>query len=153
MCLAYAMPVEQLSEALAAAAEQVLDTMFFVTVIAQTESAPEEALTVCACLEFRGEPSGSFGINVQESAARVIASNFLGEEPETVSPEQVSEVVRELANMFCGAVLTQIHGDNLFELTSPELQDPERALAAAAQGTSRTFDLGEGLLQAYLQVN
>jgi CheY-specific phosphatase CheX len=153
MYLAYAIPVEQLSEALASAAEQVLETMFFMTVISHSESAPDAPLPVCACLEFRGEPSGSFGINVSEYAARVIASNFLGDEPESLAPPQIAEVICELANMICGAVLTRVHGENLFELTSPEMQDPERALAAAARATSRTFDLGDGLLQVYLKVN
>lgn len=151
--MAYAIPVEERSEAMAAAVEQVLDTMFFMTVVSHSESAPETVLPVCACLEFRGEPSGSFGINLSESAARVIASNFLGEEPETISFAQISEVICELSNMICGAVLTRVHGANLFELTSPELQDPERALAAAAAATSRTFDLGDGLIQTYLRVN
>ncbi len=151
--MAYAIAVDQLSEALAAAAEQVLDTMFFMTVIAGSESAPDGVLPVCACLEFRGEPSGSFGINLSEGAARVIAANFLGEEPEALSQAQIGEVICELANMICGAVLTRVHGASLFELTSPELQDAERALAAGRRATSRTFDLGDGLIQAYLQVN
>ena len=151
--MAYAIPVDQLSEALGAEAEQVLETMFFMTVVSQSESAPEAGLPVCACLEFRGEPSGSFGINLSEPAARVLASNFLGDEPESLSPEQIHEVICELANIVCGAVLTKVHGDNLFELTSPELQDPARAAAAATVSISRTLDVGDGLIQAYLQVN
>ena len=153
MCLAYAIPVEQVAQALAAAAEQVLDTMFFTTVISHSERAPEAALPVCACLEFRGEPSGSFGVNMSECAARVVAANFLGDEPDALSGAQVGEVICELANMICGAVLTQIHGENLFELTSPERQDPEWALAAAVRATGRTFDIGDGLIQAYLRIN
>ena len=70
-----------------------------------------------------------------------------------MSEAQVSEVVRELSNMICGAVLTSVHGNSLFELTGPELQDPAQALAAAAASVSRTFDLSDGLLQAYIRVN
>jgi CheY-specific phosphatase CheX len=138
---------------MAAEAEHVLDTMFFMTVLSHSDSAPETALPVCAWLEFRGEPSGSFGINLSEPAARVIGANFLGAEPEELTAGQISEVVRELANIVCGAILTRVHGDNLFELTAPELQDSERAAAAAARGISRTFDVGDGVIQAYLQVN
>ena len=151
--MAYPIALEQISEALAAAVEQVLDTMFFITVVSHSEQPPETALPLCACMEFRGDPSGSFGVNLSESAARVIASNFLGDEPETVSEAQVAEVVCELCNMICGAVLTRIHGDNLFELTSPELQNPERALEAAARAVSRTFDVEDGLVQIYMKVN
>ena len=151
--MAYTIAVEQVSEALAAAADEVLDTMFFMTVISHTDSAPDALLPVCACLEFRGEPSGSFGVNVSASAAQVIASNFLGDEPDALSEAQVAEVISELANMICGALLTRVHGDNLFELTSPERQDPRAAAEAASRATSRTFDLGDGLIQAYLQVN
>ena len=131
--MAYAIPVEQISEALAAGAEQVLETMVFMTVLSHSETVPEQALPVCACLEFRGEPSGSFGVNLSEGAARVITANFLGDEPEAVSPAQIAEVICELSNMICGAILTRIHGDNLFELTSPELQNPERAVSAASR--------------------
>ncbi len=151
--MAYPIALEQISEALAAAVEQVLDTMFFMTIVSHSENPPETALPLCACLEFRGEPSGSFGVNLSESAARVITSNFLGDEPDTVSEAQIREVVCELCNMICGAVLTRVHRDNLFELTSPELQNPERALAAAAQATSRTFDVEDGLIQIYIKVN
>ncbi len=151
--MAYAIVVEQLSEALASAAEQVLDTMFFMAVVSQSESAPDSALPVCACLEFRGEPWGSFGVNVSASAAQVIAANFLGDEPDAVSEAQTGEVICELANMICGALLTRVHADNLFELTSPELQKAEAASAAASGATSRTFDLGDGLLQVYVRVN
>lgn len=151
--MAYVIPVEQISEALAAAVEQVLETMFFITVVSHSEMPPEKPLPLCACLEFRGEPSGSFGVNLSESAARVITSNFVGDEPEAVSSAQIEEVVRELSNMICGAILTRVHGQNLFELTSPELQNPERASLAAANAVSRTFDLGDGVLQIYLKVN
>lgn len=152
--MAYAIPVDQLSAALSAETEQVLETMFFMTVVSHSESAPEVALPVCAHLEFRGEPSGSFGVNLSEPAARVLAANFLGDEPEAVSAEQIKDVICELANILCGAAVTRIHGDNLFELTSPDLQARERAsAAAAASAVSRTFDVGDGLIQVYLQVN
>lgn len=151
--MAYPIALEQVSEALAAAVDQVLDTMFFIGVVSHSEKPPDAPLPLCACLEFRGEPSGSFGVNLSESAARVVTANFFGDEPESVSEPQIAQVVSELCNMICGAVLTRIHGQNLFELTSPELQNPQRALAAAAAAVSRTFDIEDGLLQAYMKVN
>ena len=127
--MAYAIPVEQIYEALGAAAEEVLDLMFFTTVLSSHASAPESVLPVSAELKF------------------------LGEEPGTLSPEQIGSVVCELANMICGAVLTRVHADNMFELTSPRLQPSEQGVRLAQENTRRVFDTGDGLLEAYLKVD
>jgi CheY-specific phosphatase CheX len=151
--LAYRISPDQTAEVLAAATEEVLETMFFSTVFAE----PEETLTrlpensVTAQVRFRGNPSGVFTVGLALPAAQSVAENFLGLEPGSITHEQICGVVREMANMICGSVLTRIDSDTLFDLLAPEILDSAQA---APMGPTRVFDVdGNGLLQVTLRID
>jgi len=151
--LAYHISPDQTAEVLAVATEEVLETMFFSTVLAEPEesasSLPEDSVT--AQVRFRGNPCGEFTVGLALPAAQSAAENFLGLEFGAITHEQVCGVVREMANMICGSVLTRIESDTLFELLAPEILEDGQA---ARTGTTRVFDVdGNGLLQVTLRVD
>jgi CheY-specific phosphatase CheX len=153
--LAYETLSEQLGPALANASEEVLETMFFTT-ISPRPDVPDFAVSgdsLLARVRFHGNPSGFFLLHIFTSAACVVAENFFGAEPDSISTEQVSEVVRELANMICGSVLTRFESDTVFRLEAPELLSTERASEIGFDSNWRHFDVENGSISVYLWVN
>ena len=146
------MPEMTIAEALPAAAADVLETMFFSPVLGETvPDAFPAAPAIAARLRFSGGLSGTFALRVSTAAAEIIAANFLGEETEHASPGQVLDVVCELSNMTCGSVLSRMNREAHFDLEHPELVDPlELAMPGA---TSRAFDIGEGEVAVFLEVD
>lgn len=138
--------------ALAEAAQQVLETMFFVAPLGEVPpGAPTPEPWVAARLTFRGEPSGAFAVSLSEAAARTMAANFLGVERERdLSSLEVSDVISELANMICGSVLSRLETESEFELGTPETvrgpEDPH-----AGRTLVRSLELEHGFLTASME--
>ncbi|MGE5487665.1 MAG: chemotaxis protein CheX [bacterium] len=111
----------QAQPALAEAAGEVLETMFFTAVSPAEQDAPAAASReLTAGVRFKGAPSGMLTLAIAEAPARRIACNFLGAEDESaLTDSQVSEVIGELANMICGSVLSRIESDTTFDLDKP----------------------------------
>ena len=145
------MPETETRQWLSAAAADVLETMFFSQVMGEVPvsgTAGEAALA--SRLQFSGARSGVFTVRVTEAAARVIAANFLAEEANEPDATQVQEVICELANMMCGAVLSRLDRGAHFDLTPPALVDP---LATMPEANSRAFDIGDGEVAVFLHVD
>jgi CheY-specific phosphatase CheX len=79
-------------------------------------------------LSFVGQVSGYFGLSLSDATARSLTANFLGEEESDLSDGEVSESVGELANMFCGSVMSRAGASEKFVLSHPlpveQLPDP-----------------------------
>ena len=150
------MEPNEIQTALAAAVEEVLETMYFSTVLASAEgTAPSEgggtpAITVK--LRFEGSPSGGVRVGVPMKLARVVGAGFLGREEIEVSDSQAEEVVCELANMICGTVLSRLESKATFQITHPELSRPEQGVSFEGAGAKRWFDLGDGILTVSLEL-
>jgi len=115
------MEKDELGQALAASAAEVLETMFFTSIEeASDQTEIPSGDWVSARLRFRGAPSGSLSVSVSAEAARTVAAGFLGCEEEEVGDAQMIEVVSELANMICGSLLSRVESDTTFELLHPE---------------------------------
>lgn len=118
------MPVDDLEEHLRPACEEVLETMFFTSVMdSAAEPLQRGDPQIGSRLTFAGAPSGAFEVRTTEAAARSLAAGFLGEMVSDVSSERAGEVVCELANMLCGSVLSRMDATAVFELSRPELAD------------------------------
>jgi len=101
---------------------QVLERMFFLRAHGETESPAFLAHSGVVCeVNFDGSPSGRLAIWVSLQAAWFIAANFLGKDSGELAELEVSQVVCELANMICGAVLSRIESGTTFSLGSPRL--------------------------------
>ncbi len=108
---------------LAEAAAEVLEKMFFTELM--DEAPPPETLAgdwITARVRFRGSPPGACRVAVGEGGAAAIASNFLGLEPDQLTPERVRSVIGELANMICGSLLSRLEARCRFSLASPEIR-------------------------------
>ena len=111
------MPDERFGPVVEESLTGVLETMFFTSVRGDlTGEPPPDKIT--ATVSFNGEPSGSFWLAVSRPLAREMASNFLGCD-DKIEEQQSEEVVRELANMVCGSVLSKVENHSRFDLSEP----------------------------------
>jgi len=146
------MPDAKVGEALSAAAADVLETMFFSTVMGEAPVGLDRpANAVAARLQFSGARSGVFAVRLTEGAAQVIAASFLAEETEEPTKPQVQEVVCELANMMCGSVLSRLDRGAHFDLGPPAVTDADDI--AVLDAACRGFDIGDGEVAVFLQID
>ncbi len=118
-------PLEnQVRAALREATVQVLETMFFVSLAEEPPASGE--FWPCSVhtvrIEFRGDWRGAFTIRVPDCMGRTIAANFLAEDESTIAELDAEEVVREFANMVCGATLSAIAPHATLDLSAPSGQ-------------------------------
>jgi CheY-specific phosphatase CheX len=81
-------------------------------------------------------------IGCDEAGARSLTANFLGERDN--SEEQVSDFLRELANMVCGAFVSTLGGEGNYTLGAPYSVSPETL--ATSGGIRCNFEIDGGIL-------
>jgi CheY-specific phosphatase CheX len=113
------MQISNLDQLVNASASEVLETMFFTGILGTASDLPADPITTR--LNFRGTPSGSFGLSFSHDSSRQIAAGFLAEEEQDISQMQINEVICELTNMLCGSLLSRIDSETSFDLSHPEL--------------------------------
>ena len=104
---------------------QVLETMFFSEAVAVECQHDWVAGAASVRVNFDGSHSGQMWLALSADAVPPIASAFLGLEAEETSPEQCSQVICELANILCGAVLSSLWPESRLQLDAPQLIAPE----------------------------
>ena len=100
---------------------EVLETMFFDEAVAAPCEHGWIASAASVRLAFEGSQSGEFLLSAEAEVARSITPAFLGIEPEEVAEGQSSQVLLELANILCGAVLSRLWPEANLRLGVPEL--------------------------------
>ncbi len=115
-------PMEQ---ALQMVAAEVLETMFFTEAeLAGCEHAwldfPINPAP-CARVAFEGSHFGEMLLGVSGEAADPIAASFLGLDPAELTAAQRGQVIQELANILCGAMVSHLWPESNLTLSSPEL--------------------------------
>jgi CheY-specific phosphatase CheX len=136
------------------AVDAVLETMFFSAVLGPAE--PETGGKVLhARVAFRGPLSGTLGVSLSETSARLLAAGFLGEDEQSLTDTQPGQVVRELANMLCGWLVSKLESEESFDLAAPELV-PRGSETVPGPGTPPTvrqsFELEGGTLTVTLHL-
>lgn len=102
-------------------AHEALGTMFFAEpdTISSSAARPGGDLVSCS-LTFRGAPCGRFNALVSAPLAHSLAANFFGVEADChLAPGQVLEMIGELTNIICGAVLSELECSSNFDLSTP----------------------------------
>jgi CheY-specific phosphatase CheX len=85
---------------------------------ADRRAKPSEWLK--ASVAFTGPFGGAIEVVLPERLARSLVGSLLGEPPEAPMPEhQIFDGIGEFANMVCGAWLSRLSDDCLFELRVP----------------------------------
>ena len=126
-------------------AEEVLETMFFCSVIGQATTHLDSD-TIWARLRFEGEPSGTLTVGISNASARLSTLHFLGLETaldnglnkSAPSLSQLQQITGELANMMCGNILGKRTPTRTYSLSHPEIvtsppQTPEGSIVVALE--------------------
>ena len=121
-----------LHEALRDSVNEVLEKMFFAVTLGEAPDAGPAADDIAVEVSFEGERPGVMCLRLTAAAAHEIAADFLGIDAADISWTQVSEVVRELANMICGSVLSRVESAVVFRLGVPRTVTPSQRLPDAA---------------------
>lgn len=142
----------ELEPLLTSAASEVLESMCFVGILGLVSKTPDRQIPdstwLWTRLDFSGSGTGSFGTGSSKTAGTTIASNFLGQEVEEVSSEQIEEVLCELSNMICGSFLSRYRNAAIFDLSHPVRDLQGNSSATIAQ----TLELEEGFLHIWLEL-
>lgn len=127
---------------------EVLEKMFFVETLGEAAgpAGEPEANEIAVALAYQGEPSGSFLLHLTGAAARQIAADFLGMDEAEVSDLQTSDVVRELANMICGSVLSRVESAATFRLEEPQIVPISEEVAGSHSNNRYCAQLSNGRL-------
>jgi CheY-specific phosphatase CheX len=138
------MPEASLSTAVQESVVEVLEKMFFIRAFEEPlEEGESSGCSITVYLAFEGDPPGSLTLRTTRAVGRSIAADFLGDDEAALSERQVEEVVCELANMICGAVLSRVESRAAFSLGSPQIQ-PAADSATAASGHACGAGSGAG---------
>lgn len=137
-------------QALRDSVDDVLEKMFFLQTLGESPDPEPDGSTaideLAVRVAFQGEPSGSLVLRLTPVAARQIAADFLGAEEAEVSDLRTVEVVRELANMICGSVLSRVESATTFRLGAPEIVPPSEQTAAGPLSIRYAVELSTGRL-------
>jgi hypothetical protein len=102
-------------------ASEVLEAMFF------TEAEPtacEHAwldTARCAQIRFGGSHFGEMLLGVSAEAGEPMGASFLGLDPMELTDAQRGQVIQELSNILCGAILSKLWPESKLALSSPKL--------------------------------
>jgi CheY-specific phosphatase CheX len=127
------------------AVREALEQMFFLVVLGRREAAGmPTAEAVAAELAFTGEACGVFRLALSRQTAAEATANFLGEDPDNITGEQINAVVCEMANIICGSALSRWRDEGLFSLNSPAIVQADEEWLPNAEACP--FDMENGTL-------
>src|SRR5882724_3801101 len=101
-------------------AADVLATMFFEEAVPAPCEHSWVREAISAHIDFNGSHCGQFLLSVSPGTAQSIASGFVGLDPEEMTESQTSDVILELANILCGALMSTLWPESSLSLGSPE---------------------------------
>jgi two-component system chemotaxis response regulator CheY len=110
----------KITEAVVGAAGRVLETMCYTCVIDSADAALDQEKTplgVSVC--FSGSLNGEFELWVSAPVASSLAISSLGIKDDANASENCKAMLSELANMMCGAALSELYPEGEFRLSSP----------------------------------
>lgn len=128
----------------------VLETMFFSGAVAAECGHDWVPGAMSVRVNFDGSHSGEMWLTLTPDAVPSIASAFLGLEPQETGEEQQSQVICELANILCGAVLSSLWPESRLLLDAPHLT----AFECAGHGVWHCcLALDEGVLAIWIHLS
>ena len=125
------MEKKTLITAMKSSISEVMETMFFMPVefpnMEELESSDKADQIIISKLNFRGAFSGYFILSVPGKLALSLTLDFLGEDENNISGEQISETMKEILNMLAGGAFTHYDDSVLFNLDIPETVNSDKA--------------------------
>jgi hypothetical protein len=132
------------SDTIRQVAAEVLETMFFTEAELATCEHTWLGLAGCARIRFEGSHFGEMLLGVSLEATDPIAASFLGLDPTELTDAQRGQVIQELTNILCGAMLSHLWPESKLSLSSPELTGWQEWPSAGP--LHRCFTIPEGML-------
>jgi len=102
-------------------ASEVLEAMFFTEAELTACEHAWLGKARCAQIRFGGSHFGEMQLGVSAEAAEPIAASFLGLDPMELTDAQRGQVIEELSNILCGAILSKLWPESKLALSSPKL--------------------------------
>ena len=106
-----------------------------------------------AQVRFAGAPAGALELRTCTNVARTIAANFLGIAEAETTRDDIAAVWRELANIICGATVSQFQSDSGFTLFSPESIGAEEYDGIAVAEVVTALELNNGFVRLRLALD
>jgi len=128
-----------------ASVSEVLETMYFMSPV-YCGQTPLDCELFEVEVEFRGDRTGRFHMQVSRRLAVSMASDFLACEPGELPPDQVEATVKELANVACGASMSAWMPTLNFEYGVPHWDEAPMA------GEGHAFAVASGPPQIAFEV-
>ena len=123
--------------------EQVLETMFYTGVLGLADALAEEP-RVLAEVGFSGSHSGSIVVSTPVSTADILTAAMLGVDTSEVPEGQGPAVVGELANVLCGAILSQAEPSGRFVIAPPKVSRLAEPIMMQGVIAQRAFSIENG---------
>ena len=110
-----------IAEVLQKVLEQVLEAMAFVFADPWDDDAePAAGPWLAVEMRYQGHAEGDVTLLATEACARALRAEVLGVDAEEVSDAEARDTLRELLNVMCGHVVTELHGNTpVFNLEVP----------------------------------
>jgi CheY-specific phosphatase CheX len=140
---------QEFADVVVRVAAQVLETMFFEEAVPTPCDHAWLSTAVSVHVSFEGSHQGEFLLSVSPDTARTIASGFLGLDPEEMTGTQPGDVILELANILCGALMSTLWPESVLSLGTPELASAEHAFLGAMHCC---FSLPDGMVAVSIGV-
>ena len=105
---------------------EVLETMFFTPVdivsgVGKESAKIDEPDVLAVRLDFKGTGVGFFLLQMPQSLARALSSDFLGIDSDKLTDKDVAGTVQEMVNMLAGNTLSHYDAAVVFDLAVPEM--------------------------------
>lgn len=126
---------ECFADALLEGAQEVFETMMFMTVERCSDTEGIDGEAVLGSITFTGDVEGCVSICCSQHCAKTIAMNMLAmESDEEVSEDDMMDAMGEVANMVMGAVKTRV---------ADSVGDLQVSIPSVVSGSALTSSMGD----------
>jgi CheY-specific phosphatase CheX len=99
----------------------VLETMFFCLPEPYEGKDPDQEWDLCSSVKLEGLDSLTLHILLPKALAMKLASDFLGREHDEITAEALLDMMKEMANMIGGNLITRMENSNNLALNIPKV--------------------------------
>ncbi len=142
--------MENVKEVLRESIFEVFERMFFIFLEPGGRSPAHDFET---SIRFDGVPSGTIRLLFTRPLASLMVHNMLGTSGNGVTQDQITDCLKEAANMVCGNFLVNLDASKRFTMSIPDFSSRPRQVEDGA-GERHVFDLDSeaGKLSVCLQI-
>lgn len=152
------MKIKDLKSAMAASISDVLETMFYMPLEFEDTGEPDKRgffdipdLRVCE-LEFNGSISGRLILMIPESLLVSMAVDFMAEDKSTIKRVHTDGIIKEVANMVAGHMLSHMDDKRDFHLGIPRITENNEIIETFKKNPPECHVLAESINGLFLTI-